>query len=312
MTFSRLEKLVLGDEPLTIAVAGARGDEVFEALADAANNRLARFVLTGDREEIARSGDEHGLTDYRIIPAAGDEEAAAAAVEAVRCGDADLIMKGKVATAVLLKAVLDEKTIFNTGRLLSHVLVLEHPEGRLIAVTDGGMNIRPDLNQKEQILSSAVELMHALGIDEPKVAVLAAMEKENPKIPESVDAAELQRRWESGGIPGCVVEGPMALDLAVSPRACELKDWNGRIRGDADVLLVHDISGGNYLGKSLIYNAGYPGGGLVLGGGRPVILLSRSDSAGEKYRSILLALARERSRRRREGIAGQTTGEGDI
>jgi phosphate butyryltransferase len=293
MTFAELEQKVLGGPRRTIAVAGARGDEVFTALADAGGKGLASFLLTGDPELIESEAVQHGLTDYRVIPAGDDPEAAAAAVEAVRSGQADLIMKGKVPTAVLLKAVLDEKSVCNTGRLLSHILVLETPEGRMLGVTDGGMNLRPDLDQKADILRSGVELFHSLGVNMPKVAVLAAMEKENPKMPESVDAAGLQRRWEAGELPGCVVEGPVALDLAISPQACELKAWEGNIQGDADILLVHDIAGGNYLGKSLIYLAGYPGGGLVLGGGVPVILLSRSDSAREKYQSILLALAHE-------------------
>ncbi len=294
MSFAELEQQVLGGRKLTIAVAGPRGAEVFDALAAAHEKRLADFILCGDEAAIRLEAGE--LADARIISASDDEAAALAAVEEVRSGRADMVMKGKIPTAVLLKAILAEKTVYNRGRLLSHILILQNPEGKFLGVTDGGMNLYPDVEQKQDIIRSAVECFHSLGVPKPKVAVLAAMEKENPKITESMDAAELTRRYKAGEFPDCIVEGPIALDLAVSKKACELKEWKGEIRGDSDILLVHDISSGNYLGKSLIYLAGYSGGGLVLGGGRPIILLSRSDSATEKYQSILLALALERHR----------------
>ena len=152
------------------------------------------------------------------------------------------------------------------------------------------MNIRPDINQKQQIVENAVEAFHILGFPVPKVAVLAAMEKDNPKIPESMDAKVLSRRQDYGQIENCIVDGPLALDLAVSREACSLKEYKGKIAGDADILVSHDISGGNYLAKSLIYLGGWQGGGIVVGAGRPIIMLSRSDMAREKFNSMLLAL----------------------
>ncbi len=291
MSFAQIESEIRRSGTPCIAVAAPRGEEIFAALKEADSKNLARFLLIGDVERTGAEAERSGLTGVEYLPAETDEEAAQKAVDAVRDGRADILMKGKVASDILLKAALEEKSVFNRGQLLSHVLVLESPAGRMIAVTDGGMNLYPDVEQKQQILTSAVELFHAIGIRLPKVAVLAAVEKENPKMPESLDAAELRRRWERGRIPGCVVDGPLALDLAVSPVACRRKGYTGGIQGDADILVAHDIASGNYLGKSLIHMAGYSAGGVVVGAGRPIVLLSRSDSEREKYQSILLAMA---------------------
>jgi len=291
MFFHELETLLRKSRPVRIAVAGASGNEIFSSLRLSEKLGISKAVLVGD-PVTARSGAEKaGMTDFEIIAAPDDESAAAAAVEAVKSGQADLLMKGKVATALLLKAVLAEKSVFATGELLSHLAVMESPKGRILGITDGGMNISPTLEQKRIILESAVRAFHQLGYKNPKVAVLAAMEKENPKIPESMDAGVLSRLQDSGEISGCIVEGPMALDLAVTPEACRMKNFKGKIQGNADILLAHDITGGNVLAKSLIHLGGWKGGGVIVGAGRPVILLSRSDNAEEKYNSILLASA---------------------
>ncbi len=290
MTFSLLEKRLAGAEPLTIVVAGAAGDEIFEAVKAAEEGGLARFILVGREDVCASYCERFGVHPLETVPAADDEEAVALAVNLVLAGRAQLLMKGKVPTPTLLKAVVAEKRLFDEGALLSHILVVESPAGRMLGVTDGGMNIKPDLEQKEKILRNAVDLFHCMGIEEPKVAILAANEKVNPKMAETVDAAEMVKRSAGGACPGCLVDGPMALDLAVEPRAAELKGYGGPVRGDADILLVHDISGGNHLGKSLLYLGGFSGGGMILGARVPIILLSRSDSAREKYQSMVLAL----------------------
>ncbi len=290
MTFSLLEKRVAGEEPRTIVVAGAAGDEIFEAIRAAEGGGLARFILVGREDVCASYCERYGVHPLEFVPAPDDGEAVALAVDKVLSGQAQLLMKGKVPTPTLLKAVVGEKRLFDEGALLSHILVVESSEGRMMGVTDGGMNIRPDLEQKGKILRNAVELFHRMGIGEPKVALLAANEKVNPKMSETVDAAELVRLSADGAFPGCVVDGPMALDLAVEPRAAELKGYDGPVRGDADILLVHDISSGNHLGKSLLYLGGFSGGGMILGARVPIILLSRSDSAREKYQSMVLAL----------------------
>jgi phosphate butyryltransferase len=291
MFFRTLESNLRDGPRVRIAVAGAAGDEIFSSLRLSEKLGITEALLVGEKKAAMAGTDSAGMECYSIMEAGSEEEAAQKAVEAVREGKADLLMKGKVSTAVLLKAVLAEKTVFARGRLLSHLAVLEAPDGHILGITDGGMNISPDLDQKRIILESAVEAFHALGIRLPKVAVLAAMEKENPKIPESMDAGVLSRLQDSGEISGCIVEGPMALDLAVTPEACRLKNYRGKIQGDANILLAPDISAGNILAKSLVHLGGWQGGGLVVGAGRPIILLSRSDTAEEKYNSILLAIA---------------------
>ena len=291
MNFSTLENRALEHGHSVIAVSGADGDEVYEALRAAQDKGLARFLLIGNPERCEALSRKYGVTPAGIVAAATDDEAAAEAVRAIIDGRAQLLMKGLVSTPTLLKAVVSEKRLFDPGRLLSHVLVVQTPDGRLLGVTDGGMVPQPDLEQKAAIIRNAVDLFHRLGFESPKVAVLAANEKVNPKIPGSSDALELKLRGERGQMPGCVIDGPLALDLALMPKAAAIKGYHGTIQGDADILVVHYISSGNHLGKALINLAGYPGGGMVVGASVPIILLSRSDSATEKYNSILLALS---------------------
>ena len=295
MLFRELESELRKGRRIRIAVAGADGDEIFTSLRLSEKLGITEALFIGNLQTIQDGTERAGMECFGAECAESDAEAAALAVEAVRDGRADLLMKGAVSTAVLLKAVLAEKTVFSRGRLLSHLAVLVSREGRILGITDGGMNINPDLDQKRQILESAVAAFHRIGIAEPRVAVLAAMEKENPKIPESMDAGELSRLHDEGAIRGCIVEGPLALDLAVTPEACRMKDYKGKIQGNADILLAPDISAGNILAKSLVHLGGWQGGGVVVGAGRPIILLSRSDTAAEKYHSILLAIAMARN-----------------
>lgn len=290
MTFAELEREAARLDEQVVVVAGAAGDEVFGALQAAEQILPVRFLLIGEEKQCRQMAEHYRIHPAGIIAAQGDEVYADLAVRAVADGRAGLLMKGLVSTPVLLKRIVSEKSLFESGALLSHITILEHPESRFFAVTDGGMNVTPDVEQKATIITSAIHLFHRFGVSQPKVAVLAANEKPNPKIPGSADAVDLKRRWEEGAFPESVVDGPLALDLAVSPHAAELKGYTGPVRGDADILLVSDITCGNVLGKSLVYMAGYPGAGMILGAKVPIILLSRSDSAREKYQSILLAL----------------------
>ncbi len=296
MFFRKLESDLRDGPRVRVAVAGAAGDEIFSSLRLSEKLGITEALLVGQRKAALEGAERAGMECFTIIEADGEEESALKAMEAVRDGQADLLMKGKVSTAVLLKAVLSDKTVFSRGKLLSHLAVMEAPDGHILGITDGGMNISPNLSQKRIILESAVEAFQALGTEIPKVAVLAAMEKENPKIPESLDAGNLSRLQDRGEIIGCIVEGPMALDLAVNPEACRLKNYRGKILGNANILLAPDISAGNILAKSLVYLGGWRGGGLIVGAGRPIILLSRSDTSEEKYNSILLAIALFRNR----------------
>lgn len=291
MNFDSIEAKARAGKPAVIAVCGADGDEVYEALGEAQKKGLARFLLVGDPGRCDALAKAHGVEPAGVISAEGDEDAAAKAVGAVVEGKAGVLMKGMVSSPVLLRAVVSEKRLFDEGRLLSHVLVAEGPGGRLVGVTDGGMCPTPDLGQKATIIRNAVALFQALGVKVPKVAALAANEKANPKIPGSQDAAELSRMAAEGAFPGCVVDGPIALDLALFPRSAEIKGYKGAVKGDADILLVHDISAGNHLGKAFVELAGRRGGGVIVGAKVPIILLSRADEAITKFTSILLALA---------------------
>jgi phosphate butyryltransferase len=291
MFYRNLESSLRDGHRVRIAVAGAEGEEIFSSLRLSEKLGITEALFVGDRERAVEGAERAGMECIGVVEADGEQAAAETAVAAVKNGEADLLMKGKVSTAILLKAVLAEKSVFARDRLLSHLAVLESTSGRLLGITDGGMNIQPNLEEKIQILESAVGAFRSFGVKEPKVAVLAAMEKENPKIPESMDAGELSRLQDAGKIRGCVVDGPVALDLAVTPEACRMKGYKGKIHGDADILLAPDISAGNILAKSLVHLGGWNGGGVVVGAGRPIILLSRSDTAEEKYHSVLLAIA---------------------
>jgi phosphate butyryltransferase len=292
MSFASLKKSLLQAKTTPrIAIALAEGEEIFTAAAEAAGAGICSPVLVGREKPIREQAERSGLTDFDLITASTPEEAAEAAVEAVRSGRADLLMKGKVPTSTLLRAVLRDKEGLRGSRLLSHVAVIELPGGRFLAVTDGGLNIQPGLQEKAAILENAVALFQSLGVKTPKVAVLSAVEVVNPDIPSTLDAAQLAQMAAHGQIKGAVIDGPLALDLAVSPQACKLKKINTPIAGEADILLVPDLVSGNLLGKSLIYLAGYPSGGIVLGAICPIVLLSRSDSAQEKLNSIILGAA---------------------
>ena len=213
------------------------------------------------------------------------------AVALVDSGEAEGVMKGKVSTPDLLKAVLNKKYNLRTERLLSHIALLEVPTyHKFLMVTDGGMVIQPTLEQKIGILKNGVEMMQKLGIGRPKVAVLAAIEQVNPDMVETVDAktiVEMARRGDLGEVD---VEGPMAVDIAFSPEAARVKGVETRISGDPDILLVPNVACGNIFAKGLWHLAGAKIAGLILGARCPVILLSRSDNAVTKLNSIALAV----------------------
>lgn len=292
MSFTALKKsLKQAKATPRIAIAMAEGEEIFSAVADAAREGICSPVLVGNETLIREQAKRFSLSDFDLVAATTPELAAEKAIEAVRTGRADLLMKGKVPTSTLLKSVLRDKEGLRGSRLLSHIAVVELPNGRFLAVTDGGLNICPSVQEKAAILENAVELFQGLGVDKPKVAVLSAVELVNPDIPSTLDAALLAQMALRGQIKGAVVDGPLALDLAVSAQACKLKKVDTPIAGEADILLVPDLVSGNLLGKSLIYIAGYPSGGIVMGATCPIILLSRSDSAQEKLNSIILGAA---------------------
>lgn len=288
MTFTDLAKKLKGGTIPVIAVVAPTGENIYEALADVEKENLCSFLLVGQERLIQEESSRYGLNNFTILPS---ENPADDAVEAVLTRKAHVLMKGKIDTSQFLKGVLKRKEQLMKSSLLSHILVAETSEGKLLGVTDGGMVIDPDLQQKAAITQNAIDVFNNLGVANPKAAVLTAMERVNPSIPASLDAALLAKMAERGQIHGGIVDGPLAIDLALSSRACQIKGVKGPIQGDADILVVPDMNTGNIFGKSLILCAGFPSGGMIAGASFPIIMLSRADQAEEKKNSIILALA---------------------
>jgi phosphate butyryltransferase len=283
-------------ENMTVAVAAAEDEEVIEAVTMALDNNFGQFILYGDREKISqllsqKSERYEKNGKIQIVHANSKVQAAELAVKAVHLNEANVLMKGNIPTATILKAVLNKEFGLRTGKVLSHVAVFEvSGYDRYIIVTDAAMNIAPDLEQKAQIISNAVSVARAIGIENPKVAPLAAVEVVNPAMPATLDAALLSAMNKRGQIADCIVDGPLALDNAVSMLAAEHKGIDSEVAGKADILLVPNIETGNVLYKSLVYFANAKVGAVIAGAKAPIVLTSRADSAESKLYSLALAV----------------------
>ena len=291
--FSELKNHALKKEPKTVVVAAAEDIHSLEAIRDAVSELSIAYKLVGDCEKILQISGEIGFNVDKaaIVNVNSHEDAAAKAVSLIREGAAEVLMKGKLQTGVLLKAVLDKQSGISAQGLLSHMAVLELPTyPRLMFITDGGMNIKPDLNQKKEIVENSVKFMAKLGYANPKVAALAAVETVSDKMQETLDAQALASMNKSGELGGCVLEGPLSFDLALSRESAAIKGFDSKICGEVDLFLTPDISSGNIMSKALIYLAGAKMAGCVLGALAPIVLVSRGASAEEKLLSILLTL----------------------
>ncbi|MCD5323497.1 MULTISPECIES: phosphate butyryltransferase [Pontibacillus] len=278
-----------------VAVAQAADKEVLTAVKHAIEHDLANFLLVGEESEIQRIAEavELDLSDKRIeLKHVSDQSLTATeAVKSVSEGYADVVMKGQIDTKLVLKAVLNKDYGLRAGKVLSHVAVFEVPNReRFVLLTDSGMNITPTLEEKAQIISNAVEVANGLGIELPKVAPLAAVEVVNPTMPATVDAAALTQMQKRGQIKGCIVDGPLAFDNAVSIEAANQKGIQSEVAGQADILLVPAIEVANALYKSFVYFAGAKVAGVISGAKAPIVLTSRSDTAESKLYSLALAL----------------------
>lgn len=276
---------------LKMAVACAQDEAVLEAVCAAQEAGIAEPILIGDKEGILSAAKKvsAGIDENTIIDVPDKMQACRTAAMLVREGKAALIMKGLVDTAYIMKAVLDKEAGLRTERTLSHATVLEVPGfDRLFMVTDSALNIAPDLEQKIHILNNAVLLAHALDNPAPRVALLCAVEKVNPKMQCTLDAQEIVNRYRAGELKNCFVEGPLALDNAVSKEAALHKGIGGEVAGCADILLVPDIEAGNMLNKSMEYFAHAKKAGVISGAKTPVVLVSRASSAESKLYSIAL------------------------
>lgn len=277
--------------PCRLCVASAAEETVLEAVRDSLKEGLVDFVLVGPEEKIWRQAMTVSLNlqGIEIIDIADPVEATHRAVKEVASGRADILMKGMVNSSDFLRAVLNPEGGMRRDRILSHLAIYEVTGYyRLIYMTDGGLNVSPSLEQKKAIMQNAIEFLHAIGMDEPKVAILSANEKVDPKIPATVDAQAL-KEMALEAFTGAIVDGPTPLDIALSYEAALHKGIDSPIAGKADLLMVPNIEAGNILGKAIIYFAGGRMGGLVLGASRPVILTSRNEPPMGKMASIALA-----------------------
>lgn len=292
-SFAELAELVKKmPEKTKVAVVAAQDGHTLEAITTAVKGGLVEAILIGDEEKIAEILTELGekKEDYEIFPAADVDECLAIAVKLVNDGVAGAIMKGKLETGQLMKAVLKKENNLRKGGLISLVGFYECPSyHKMFAVSDVAVNTYPDFEGKRSILENAVSVMHKVGVENPKVAVLCAVEKYNPKMKETVDAAELKELNQKGEITGCIVEGPISLDLAVVKESAAIKGFESPVAGDADLMIVPDLVSGNLMVKALTELGGCTTAGLMVGAKVPIILVSRAAAASDKYYSIALA-----------------------
>lgn len=276
-----------------VAVSVAQDSAVLEAVREAKNRGIAEAILVGDESkirEIAASIDMD-LTGFEIIDEPDMIQASLKAVKLAHDGVADMYMKGLIDTKNFLKSVLDKEVGLRTGNPLSHVCVFDIPGiEQLLFLTDVAFMTYPTLEDKVNIIKNTIPVCNACGVEMPKVAPLAAVEVVNPKMPVTVEAAELTRMCNDGEITGCIVDGPLSLDLAIDPEAAKHKGATDRkIQGDADVLLFPDIHAGNLVYKAIVHMTNMKNGCILTGTKVPVILTSRSDSFETKVNSIALA-----------------------
>lgn len=292
--FRELTKGIKNITPPRAVVAAAQDAHTLEGVFHAAADGLIRPLLVGDGEDILARCGELGVPFSRdsVVEADGPEACARKAVELVRRGEGDLLIKGMLPTGTLLKEVVNRERGIRAAELLSHVAILQVPAyHKLMFLTDGGMVTAPDLAQKRAILANALSLCRFLGYECPKTAILCATETVNPQMPETTDAADLKEEAIRGDFGACLVEGPISLDLATDREAARIKGYESPVAGDADVFLVPNITAGNLLGKALYGLAGGKMAGVVLGAGAPITVNSRAARPEEKYDSILIAAA---------------------
>lgn len=275
-----------------VAVAVAQDDDVLQSLHQAYNMGLIEVSLVGDKEKIFEIADrlQIDVSRHDIVKETDENKAARIAVDMVSSGRADILMKGLIKTANLLKVVLDKDIGLRTNRVLSHLGVVEIENyHKLLFITDAGMNISPDINQKADIIQNAVCVANSLGVEKPKVAVLASVEVVNPAMQCTLDAAALSKMADRGQIKNCIIDGPLAMDNAISADAAKHKGIVSDVAGDADILLVPDIEAGNILYKTLVFLSKGKPCGIIAGARAPIIVTSRADDYMAKLYSIALA-----------------------
>nr|WP_267133622.1 bifunctional enoyl-CoA hydratase/phosphate acetyltransferase [Skermanella mucosa] len=290
--YERLIALTRENPAVPTAVAHPCDESSLRGAVEAAEAGIIVPVLVGPAEKIRAVAEKAGLNiaPYEIVEAAHSHEAAAAAVGLVRSGRAELLMKGSLHTDELMSEVMKRDTGLRTGRRVSHVFIMDVPTyPKPLVITDAAINIQPTLEDKCDIVQNAVDLVRALGNDQPKVAILSAVETVNPKIPSTIEAAALCKMADRRQITGGLLEGPLALDNAISPEAARIKGIDSPVAGHADILVVPDLEAGNMLAKNLTFLANADAAGVVLGARVPIVLTSRADSVMTRMASCAVA-----------------------
>ena len=278
--------------PMPTAVVHPCDKVSLEAVAEAARLKLIDPILVGPEERIRAVAEENriDISQFKIVDAAYSQDSAARAVELVREGRADALMKGSLHTDEVMGAVVKRDTGLRTARRISHCFVMDVPgHDQPLIITDAAINIAPTLKDKVDITQNAIDLAHALGAEEVRVAILSAMESVNPDVPSTLEAAALCKMADRGQITGAVLDGPLALDNAISVEAAAIKKIKSPVAGRANVLVVPDLEAGNMLAKSLSFLAGADAAGIVLGAKVPVILTSRADNEIARLASCAVA-----------------------
>ena len=302
--YERLLERCAGFEPIPTAVAHPCEATSLSGSIEAAEKGLIVPILVGPADKIAATARSSGidLQNFQVVDAPHSAAAAAKAVELIRKGEAELLMKGSLHTDELMAAVVARETGLRTGRRISHVFVMDVPTyHKVLIVTDGAINIAPALEDKVDICQNAIDLAISLGVEKPKVAILAAVETVNSKMPATIDAAALCKMAERGQITWALLDGPLAFDNAISKEAAKTKGIHSDVAGDPDILLAPDLEAGNILAKQLSFLANADSAGLVLGARVPVILTSRADSVRSRIASCAVAMLAAHAIRNKPG-----------
>lgn len=276
----------------SVAVVSANDEHTLEAVIKAKNSGIVEPILIGDQEGIEKTLQSLGENkdDFSIIDEKDDKLAAQKAVKLVLERKADFIMKGKIQTGDLLKAVVNKEKGLRTGNIMSHMAIFEIPSyHKLLFVTDGGMNINPTLDEKKQIIQNSVAALQSMGYKKPHVSILCAVETVNPKMQETIDARDLKMMTENKEIEHAVIEGPISYDLMMDKKSAIIKGFESPVTENTDIVLVPNISTGNILGKALMFSAGAKMAGMILGAKVPIVLTSRGSSSEEKFLSIVIS-----------------------
>lgn len=282
------------DKKKRLVLAVAQDENALEAAINARNEGVIEPILTGDKEQIEEIANRLSLdlTGVEIHDEKDPVAAANIAVKLANSGEADIVMKGYISTGKLLKAVLNKEFGLRTGKLISHLAVFEiEAYHKLIGLTDAAMNIAPDLEQKASIIQNAVEFMQMLGIEEPKVAALTAVEVVNPNMSATIDGAILSKMAQRGQLGKCIVDGPLAFDNAISKESAKHKKIVSDVAGDTDILFAPELVAANALYKTFVYFSKAKAAAVILGASVPIVLTSRADSDETKLNSITLAAA---------------------